>query len=441
MLKIVKNKGSNYYVSGGVNFLLLDHWKTNTFQDMQDTEAVLLISENETILEECVSRIRTHKNTKIALLPVFIKYETKGIVSIHTDGFFTEDFSGKEAKIINKQIEQVNIQSTENYEAGIRQRILQFIYTRKKALVAVKNRKSTLGYSFPVLDFYFSDNPLAIFKELNQLKKKEWFTSTLTDKLQLCNACNDSFMIYKETCPKCASIDIKDQDVVHHFPCAHVAPEEQFKTDDEDQMACPKCDKNLRHIGIDYDKPSSVYHCNHCEHDFQNAEVVAECHSCGHKNQLEDLIEVEISSYKITAKGIQRVEQGDVSKEQIIETHIFNELLAHEKLRTHRKENQSYVLEIGVKASFFEMLNATYVDKFWKEIISVATNYVLSKQHIYRTENQLLLLLMDLTEEESIAVKERLQKNLNMLLEDNFGIAIQSIITLKSVQNYERTSA
>lgn len=440
MLKIVKNKGSNNYVSGGVNFLLLDHWKTNTYQEIDNADAVLLISEKESNQKDCISRIRTHKDPEIALLPIFIKYPTNAINSIHTDGIFKEELSAKESKIIIKNIEQVATQLTGSYEERIRQRLLQYVYTRKSKLEAVKNRKSSIGYSFPILDLYFSDNPLSIFKELNHLKNKDWVTASLKDKLQLCSSCNDSFMIYKETCPKCKSIHIKDQDVVHHFPCAHVAPEEQFKNKDGDQLTCPKCDKNLRHIGIDYDKPSSVYHCHNCEHDFQNAEVIADCHSCGHKNQLEELIEVEISSYTITAKGIHTVEHGLLPEKKKVKTDIFGQLLKHEKIRTQDKEQKSYVLEVTIKASFLEMLNKTYADKFWEEIKYVANNYVLSNQYISQTDNKLLLLLIEQTTQESTETKERLEKNLNMLIEDNFGVSVQCILSLNTVQNYERSS-
>jgi len=441
MLKVIKNNGSNYYTSGGVNFLLLEYWTTNTISEIENAEGVLITSDKESIQQECISRIRMHKDATIALLPVFIKYDTQSIVRIHTDGIFTEEFSAREAKNINKNITQVVQSLGRGYEEGIRQRVLQYVYTRNTELVAVKNRKSALGYSFPILDLYFSKNPLAIFKALNQLQKKESLTAVLQDKLQLCSACNDSFMVYKETCPTCSSINIKDQDVVHHFPCAHVAPEEQFKTEDDDQMICPKCDKGLRHIGIDYDKPSSVYHCHHCDHDFQNAEVIAECHSCGHQNQLEELIEVEISSYKLTAKGLQTVEQGVVSQEKKIQTDIFNQLVTHEKLRNKDKEQKSYVLELSIKASFFEMLNKTYVEKFWKEIEYLSADYVLTKQHISRVDNKLFLLLIEQTTEESLDIRRRLEKNLNMLLEDNFGITVKANVSLMNIEDYERTPA
>jgi len=157
MLKIIKNKGSNNYLSGGVNFLLLDHWKNTSYNDIDKVEAVLLVSENEKIQKDCISRIRTHKNAEIALLPIFIKYNTASIHNIHIDGVFSEEFSGKEAIIINKNIEQIAMQNSSSYEENIRLRILQYLYTRKITLEAVKDRKSVIGYSFPILNLFFSD--------------------------------------------------------------------------------------------------------------------------------------------------------------------------------------------------------------------------------------------------------------------------------------------
>lgn len=44
---------------------------------------------------------------------------------------------------------------------------------------------------------------------------------------------------------------------------------------------CPKCHKTLRHIGIDYDRPASLYHCTDCDQTFLNPDTTALCTYCG----------------------------------------------------------------------------------------------------------------------------------------------------------------
>lgn len=72
----------------------------------------------------------------------------------------------------------------------------------------------------------------------------------------VCPKCYDKGMIYQETCPKCGSVDVEEHNMIHHFRCANISPERTYVKDGK--LICPKCLKELHHIGVDYDRPQHL---------------------------------------------------------------------------------------------------------------------------------------------------------------------------------------
>jgi hypothetical protein len=134
--------------------------------------------------------------------------------------------------------------------------------------------------------------------EREGLLKSEFY-----DKTHYCNQCNHGALNYRSVCPKCSSSNSETQDIIHHFPCGNVGPMSDYKNQLDDILTCPKCDKTLRHIGVDYDKPSILHYCRKCSHRFQDFDVKAKCLHCEFDNGLDALIEKEVKSYVITNKG------------------------------------------------------------------------------------------------------------------------------------------
>ena len=131
-----------------------------------------------------------------------------------------------------------------------------------------------------------------------KLMKKEFL-----DSVYLCTICTTGYLSYREVCPKCNSSNATSQDIVHHFPCSYVGPIDDFKNRIDDELNCPKCNKTLRHIGVDYDKPSIVNDCLSCGHRFQDFNVKAKCMTCKFDNEVEKLNKSSINTLSITKKG------------------------------------------------------------------------------------------------------------------------------------------
>ncbi|MGL4598380.1 MAG: hypothetical protein ACRCYO_12685, partial [Bacteroidia bacterium] len=85
--------------------------------------------------------------------------------------------------------------------------------------------------------------------------------------------------------------------------CAFIGPISEFKNPVDSTLSCPKCNKQLRHIGVDYDKPSVINKCNNCSSSFQDMFVKAKCMSCEQDTDVQYLVSRQINTYRFTKKG------------------------------------------------------------------------------------------------------------------------------------------
>lgn len=131
------------------------------------------------------------------------------------------------------------------------------------------------------------------------------------DKIHECPHCGSSHLFFFESCPRCSSSDIRQQSVIHHFRCANVSPEATYEWDGE--LRCPKCQQRLRHIGVDYDKPSAIYTCNQCEESFMYPDMRVLCSSCQRTLATDDLVPRDVIEYELTPDGIHAFANNEVN--------------------------------------------------------------------------------------------------------------------------------
>lgn len=131
------------------------------------------------------------------------------------------------------------------------------------------------------------------------------------ERMHVCPSCNNTHLLFFESCPKCASSDIREEPVIHHFRCANVSPVSTYEWDGE--LRCPKCKHMLRHIGVDYDKPSSIYTCRQCDNTFMYPEMRVLCTEDKRTWRPDELKPVDVEEYEFTPEGIRAFTNNDVA--------------------------------------------------------------------------------------------------------------------------------
>ncbi len=131
------------------------------------------------------------------------------------------------------------------------------------------------------------------------------------NRVRLCPECDDSRLNFRESCPNCKSLNILQQEMVTHFACAFSAPLQHFRRGGD--LVCPKCNQILRHIGIDYEKPSRLFTCFGCETVFRDPSVETQCLRCNCVCTPGQTIERTVYRFLITPLAEQAVLEGHIA--------------------------------------------------------------------------------------------------------------------------------
>jgi len=368
------NFGKKVQTQSGKDIYFISDFRDLDIKKVVISDAVILDYSDHAGCLAFLRQIRSSFLESIYLVPVFIlsiNDEIDSFTESLSDGTIQslqeETFSGIQNSI-DQRTKQLRITETNEQDLRIQNKILRYYYTRAKRLKPVTSSNSHIGYAFPLISLHYNkENTDGEFKLLDSLTDKEFFRIRYEDIVHLCNNCFSGFLNYREICPKCESSDLYTENLIHHFVCAHVAPESDFINGD--QMICPKCNRILRHIGVDYDKPSLIYTCNNCGHHFQDSVMQAHCMHCGTEHNVDSLLERKIYNYELTALGEESAINGLVPSEKqeaeldgYIGFSTFNIFLKYEIERIKNSGNTSSVgsLSLRTQAALSSSLGVKY---------------------------------------------------------------------------------
>ncbi len=368
-------------------------------KDMIGMDAVLAEAGSPEEAVAILSQVRKSGDKRLSLMPVLVTSHTERVESI--SDLFDEVFNSLYPSMVVSKIKQINNYLNEcdfslsqiDNERAITMMLSQYLYSRKADLLPKLSRLSNVGYAYPLLVNLMSFNEgIRMLDFLDQLFKQGYLDAKTKEKVHACESCHSGYLNYRECCPSCGSADLKTSDLIHHFVCAHVAPEDDFKK--EDKLECPKCDKTLRHIGIDYDKPSAMYSCNSCKHDFQTPHVKALCVDCSTDNSLSQLISREVKEYKLTSKGELLAKKGfeslDEEKQEVksnaVSSNIYELFKRQEIFRAEGSNDSVHEAIFMIKPDLISELSKERQELIKKEILVIIGHY-LSKLDLVTAPN------------------------------------------------------
>lgn len=230
------------------------------------------------------------------------------------DGFCetpTDEGFGDFIEEVYRNIEKYGIQQSITIELDTTSRILanlvkfnlsrgQLTYTN----YAIKGLAE--GFSARYIEMYDNLETLHLEERLkfaHKLEELEYADRVrFVDRVHVCPKCGDSHLLFMESCPQCKCSDIRAEAMLHHFRCANISPESAYVKDGS--LVCPKCKRVLRHIGVDYDRPATVFCCNSCGNTFMTSKMKVLCTNCLNESSPEEVVPVDICEYKFTPAGI-----------------------------------------------------------------------------------------------------------------------------------------
>ncbi len=283
-----------------------------------DFDGMMFISESGDLVERQFLYLNPLTEGKFYLKPFFCnpKIADTFLLKRAADGQTIDiDDSIVSTKIedIKLRIKDLNIEIKSDVklkgERAILISIFRLFLSRGVIPDSVLQEGSMLGYCVYIYEFCMRKNLFSLQTVL--LIYREYFKSRylqnldIIDVTQYCKYCNHTHIIYTEICPKCGSCDIELNNMMHHYPCANISEETSYMV--KGDLICPKCQKHLHHIGVDYDRPAGIYNCGNCNASFSRSDMRGTCVSCRKILSLEELRVYKIYSLKFSSLGKEKL--------------------------------------------------------------------------------------------------------------------------------------
>ncbi|MFA5363680.1 MAG: response regulator [Candidatus Bathyarchaeia archaeon] len=109
-------------------------------------------------------------------------------------------------------------------------------------------------------------------------------------------------------CPECESSQMTKEEALEHFDCGNIDFRSKYDNG-EGRLVCPKCEKKLKVIGVDYRKIENWYKCSN-KHFFGQPNFKFGCSKCSGRFTLEETRIDMLHNYKLTTSGLQMLKLG-----------------------------------------------------------------------------------------------------------------------------------
>jgi hypothetical protein len=168
------------------------------------------------------------------------------------------------------------------------------------------NPQAKQGYEYVALGDGVED-------DLQFLARRDYLEQRFFDRVSLCPKCASHHLNVREICPGCRRARLASEGLLHHFRCGYVGLPSEFATAKSGSRICPKCNRELHHLGTEYDRLGKACVCRDCGLISENPPVEAVCLACGTRIPAEDLLNTDVFSYVLTSLGGAAIRRGCLS--------------------------------------------------------------------------------------------------------------------------------
>ncbi|NLS12974.1 diguanylate cyclase [Vibrio sp. SM6] len=297
---------------------------------------------------------------------------------------------------------------------------------RKRRLLPFKDLNSHSIYSFPLIEALYPDLYSSYRYVLAEHARGLIDKETLIDRIRSCHQCHSAHLNYVEVCPNCASIDIDTEIALHCFTCGHVGPQESFQR--RGKLECPNCLTQLRHIGVDYDRPLENHVCHSCRFRFVEAETHAHCLSCRTDNKMDQLVVRKIYQYRLGDVGEYLFRYGrfqqapQLSIKGKLEASFFQNVLAWQNKVAQRDKKDTHLL-MGLHLPSLDSYGLRYGDSklfaLMDQLIARLGNLFRETDICCQFRTDVVFVLMPNTPYASFQVLQQKLTDLRALIEDD----------------------
>lgn len=168
------------------------------------------------------------------------------------------------------------------------------------------------GAIIPVVNYVEGKFEYIALKEINESVTNCEFLDNLAvtgvgmldkfvfNKFLVCPDHQNSFLVnVRLYCPKCNSIGIEKLHLLEHRACGYLGEKNGFLTNEQDQLKCPSCNKQIKNPTKELRVPATWYLCNDCKEKFDDAIIRLHCKEFNHDFNVNEAKAVTIYGYTV----------------------------------------------------------------------------------------------------------------------------------------------
>jgi DNA-binding response OmpR family regulator len=121
-------------------------------------------------------------------------------------------------------------------------------------------------------------------------------TKTVLDKILVCPCC-EGVPTFRSGCGCCGSAMTEPDVLIHHYACAHIASEAEFRKGDD--LVCPKCRQTNLTASSDFETVAGGQACADCGERFSQSELIGHCLSCQHRFPAHEAVTQVLIAYHV----------------------------------------------------------------------------------------------------------------------------------------------
>lgn len=279
-------------------------------------DAVFIFNDSVDAAKTILNTINPVTSVKCGYKPFFLSRSLEGKMGDYADlidGYYddwndihalnkVEDIISRRGELGLLAIEEKIVSANQFFV-----RLFRFLIIRNHLKLEMElDNSSATGYVLPIINVFYKLGWFSLsetFVFFQSMTEKGYLRPTrFINRIYLCPKCLHSHLLYIESCPKCGNSMIQSEEVIHHFRCANITPEHTYNFGG--QLRCPKCHQMLHHIGVDYDRPATVFTCESCGNSFLQAQMQAVCTNCQTVSDVKSLVPQNCSVFEITKEGV-----------------------------------------------------------------------------------------------------------------------------------------
>jgi response regulator of citrate/malate metabolism/DNA-directed RNA polymerase subunit RPC12/RpoP len=153
--------------------------------------------------------------------------------------------------------------------------------------------KSSSRISTARLSEYTKIDAVLLKKYLQEFENEKKIMKISDMKEVSCSQCASLRILPNFFCPACNSTKFAQVKLIEHFKCGNITVEDSYK-----ENKCPKCNKEIKILGVDYKSIDNHYICNDCGDKFPEPSQDYICVTCSNRFSLDKAKWTTSEAYK-----------------------------------------------------------------------------------------------------------------------------------------------